>query len=44
MVNNGNLTQPQLSACIDTAGIGNISMRNIMSISRSFDVILYLPL
>jgi hypothetical protein len=43
MVDYGNLTHPQLSACMHTTGVRNISIRNIMSISRSVDDILYLP-
>jgi hypothetical protein len=39
----GNLTQPQLSSCMHTTGVRNISIRNIMLISRSVDEILYLP-
>ena len=39
----GNLTQPQLSLCINIAGVGNIYISNITSTSHSFDVIIYLP-
>jgi hypothetical protein len=34
----GNFTQPYLNDCINNAGGGNISISNITSISRSFDV------
>ena len=38
----GNLTQPYLNYCINNSGGGNISISNIMSISQSVDVIIYL--
>ena len=38
----GNLTQPQLSDCINISGVGNISISNIMSTTISFRVIICL--
>jgi hypothetical protein len=37
----GNFTSPYLSYCMNTAGVGNISISNITSNSRSFDVIIH---
>ena len=39
----GNLTQPYLSFCINSAGVGNISISNQTSTVESFRVIIYLP-
>ena len=38
----GNLAQPHLSACMDYAGVGNISINNIMSTTSSFEVTIYI--
>jgi hypothetical protein len=37
----GNLTQPPLSFCINTAEVGNIYISNITSTSQSFEVIIH---
>ena len=39
----GNLTQRQLSVCINYAAVGNISISNQTSTVVSFRVIIYLP-
>ena len=39
----GNLTQPYLSYCLSTFGVGNIYISNITSTYSSFRVIIYLP-